>query len=285
MDAVLLCMKKRGIRFFKRIKFPNTNVIRFHKKENFLGLLYTRAREFDNVLIMAHGSNRAFLTTTIDLNNPYVSYITLADVNAFKNDFVFAVSCSTANEFGKKCIEEGAIAYLGYQVDFGYIFCSKSIHNHNTEVPKRISDAINTIIKHIFIEELSRAYEEFLQTPISVCTLKERFSFLLEKRVAELLTLSIEQFFSLYQVKLTAREVNVFVTDLVLQVLSYLDDILPHLICIGDENYISSSYIEHRKKRGITPLALVEELEANLSFQQLSNKEYKEYLRSMAREP
>lgn len=71
MDAILLCMKKRGILFFRKIKFPTTNVVRFHAKNNFLGLLRSRCNEYDNVLIMAHGANHAILTTTTDLHRPY----------------------------------------------------------------------------------------------------------------------------------------------------------------------------------------------------------------------
>ena len=241
MDAILLCMKKRGIRFFKKINFPTTNVIRFHAKENFLGLLRARIQNFDNVLVMAHGSNHSILTTTTNPNHKYEEYITSKDTYAFKNDFVFAVSCLTALEFGKHCINQGAIAYLGFEVELGYLF--SSYPGERSFVPKRVSTAVDTIIKHIFIEELSQSYEEFLRTPINVRTLKERFSFLLEKRIAELPQFTPVEFREKYGINFSERDHKNFVVQLTLQVLSYLNEILPHLVCLGDENYLSASYI------------------------------------------
>ena len=181
MDAILLCMKKRGIRFFNKIVFPSTNVLRFHAKDNFLSLLRTRHSEYDNVLLIAHGADHAILTTTTDPSRPYTTYITNKDADAFKNDFVFAVSCLTANEFGRCCVENGSIAYLGYQVELGCLFSSDP--GPKSKVPGSVVESVNTLIKHIFVEELSKTYEDFLKYPISVCVLKERFAFALEKRL------------------------------------------------------------------------------------------------------
>lgn len=280
MDAILLCLKKRKIRFFRKIKFPNTSIIRFYTKQDFLKLLRIRRNEYDNVLIMAHGARNCILTTTRDLNHQYIPYITIKDAYAFKNNFVFAISCSTANEFGKCCVNLGAIAYLGYQVEIGCLFSSYSDDYEN--LPRRIATAVDTIIKHIFIEELSRAYEEFLMTPINVRTLRERFSFLLEKRIAQLTSLSTTQLLRQYNVKFYDHEYKKFVVELVLRVLSYLDNILPQLVCIGDENYISSSYMKYRMQDGATKEELVNELVNNYAFQALSHKNYKQYLLNLA---
>lgn len=277
MDAILLCMKKRGILFFRKIKFPTTDIVRFHAKDNFLGLLRARCNEYDNVLVMAHGANHAILTTTTDLHRPYVAYIGQKDADAFKNNFVFAVSCLTANEFGKCCVEKGSIAYLGYQVELGCLFASDPGPQSN--VPGAVITAVNTLIKHIFVAELSRAYEEFLRSPISVRVLKERFAFAFEKRLVELSDMSAEQVYSEYSLKISDRHYKAYAVKMILDVLAALGDILPKLICIGDENYISSSYIRFRKENGFTPTEISEELEANPYFQKLEHEEYKRYLR------
>ena len=101
-----------------------------------------------------------------------------------------------------------------------------SYPGEQSNVPKRVSTAIDIIIKHIFIEELSRAYEEFLRNPINVRTLKERFSFLLEKRIAELTLFTPVEFYEHYGVKFSERDYKNFVVQLTLQVLSYLNEIL-----------------------------------------------------------
>lgn len=280
MDAILLCMKKKGILFFRKIKFPTTDVVRFHAKDNFLGLLRTRYNDYDNVLIMAHGANHAILTTTTDLCRPYTTYINEKDADAFKNDFVFAVSCLTANEFGRCCVERGSIAYLGYQVELGCLFSCNPGPKSN--VPGSVITAVNTLIKHIFVKELSNAYEEFLKSPISVRVLKERFAFALEKRLAELSDMSAEQVYYRYSIKISDCHYKVYAVNMILDVLAILNDILPRLICIGDENYISSSYIKFRKEAGFSPAEISEELEANPYFQKLAHEKYKRYLREIA---
>lgn len=278
MDAILLCMKKRGIRFFRKIKFPTTNVVRFHARNNFLGLLRTRNDKYDNILIMAHGAPNAILTTTTDLHKRFEVYISENDVGAFKNDFVFAVSCLTANEFGKQCVDKGCIAYLGFQVEIGWLF--ESSQKPGNKIPNSVATAIDTIIKHIFVEELASAYEEFLKSPISVQVFKERFAFAFEKRLAELQDLSVVQIHQKYFVKVSERHYKMYVTEMILYVLSNLDNVISRLICIGDENYISSSFIRFRREDGYSSAEIANELENNLYFKKLKHKEYKSYLRN-----
>ena len=156
-------------------------------------------------------------------NEPYKIYISKTETHVFQNDFVFAVSCLTAHEFGQKCIDNGAISYLGYQVELGPLFSSYS--TSITNLPKRVSTALDTIIKHIFVQSLSVAFQEFLCNPISVSTLKELFSYLIERRISELLTLNAEQIYSKYNIKICERDYNNYVVALVLRVLSHLNEI------------------------------------------------------------
>lgn len=279
MDAILLCMKKSGILFFRRTKFPTTNVVRFHTKHNFLGLLGTRYDHFDNVLIMAHGGKRGILTSSHYRDEKYAIYIDENDAEAFKNDFVFAVSCLTANQFGARCVEKGTIAYLGYQVLIGCLFTAHP--NSSSKVPASLVTDINTLVKHIFIEELSVAYEEFLKTPISVKVLKERFAFGFEKRLSELIDMSVEQIHQQYNIKISDRLFHIFAVQMILDVMSKLNDILPKLVCLGDENYISSSYIKYRKAAGYSKEEIAEELESNPYFKEIKHSEYKQYLRDL----
>lgn len=281
MDAILLCMKKQGIRFFSRIKFTNTNIIRFHTKNNFLGLLRSRIDKYDNVLIMAHGSNDSIITPTHDLNRKWEKYITESDADAFSNNFVFAISCLTANKFGGKCVEAGALCYLGYQVEISSLFSVKKLEK--SYIPKRVVLHFDTIIKHIFIEELSKAYEEFLTSPISVEVLKERFAFLLEQRIAELPNLSPQEYFEKYQIQLSDQNIKQFISVVTLQVLSLLNDITPRLICIGDPNYISSTFITYAKNDGLASELITERLLNNPFYRLIENEEYKSFLLKKAK--
>jgi len=281
MDAILLCMKKKGIRFFSKITFPNTIVFKTYERNSFLKLLRSRKQFFDNVLIMAHGANNAILTTSRDPNKCYTTYIEKKDADAFKNNFVFAVSCLTANEFGKCCVaEKGCIAYLGYQVEIGCLFCAGPGPKSNT--PGSVITAVNTIVKHIFVSELSKSFEVFLKTPVSVQVLRQRFAFELEKRLSELLDMDADQVYSQYQIRIRERHYKAFAVDMILEVLSQLDNILPKLICIGDDNYISSSFIRYRIADGFSSSQISAELNSNPFFQRLAHTEYKKFLKDYA---
>ncbi len=276
MDAILLCMKKRGIRFFQKIKFQKTKVTRFHKKDNFLGLLCDREMYFDNVLLMAHGCAKGILNPTRNLSRPYEIYISLNETRNFRNDFVFAISCLTANEFGERCIEEGAIAYLGYQVEIGGLFSSES-----KEIPKKIRGAVDIIIKRIFLEELSLSYEKFLTELISVQLLKEYFSFSLEKRISSIANMTPEEIYNEFDIKISDRNYQKYFVATILNTLSYLDEVSNRLICIGDSNYISSSSLISRKRNGLDSATLLNELENNQFFVKLKHTLYKKYLRDL----
>lgn len=280
MDAILLCMKKKGIRFFGSIQFPNTNIARFYEKTGFLGMLCKRRPYYDNVLIMAHGNNDCILTTTSDMNHPFRRYIDCNDVGAFENNFVFAVSCLTANVFGEKCIECGSIAYLGYQIEIGYLFSAEP--ESESCVPGSVITKVNTLIKRVFIESLSKSFEDFLRNPISVKLLRMRFSFEVEKGLSMLLDMSSKEIHEKYNIKINERHYAMYVTNLILKTIENLNEILPRLVCIGDENYISSTFVRYRKEMGMSGEEILRELETNHAFIDLQNEQYKVYLRELA---
>lgn len=276
MDAIMLYLKKRGIRFFRNIKFKNTKVRHIFNKEDFFNILNSRINEFDNVIIIAHGAPNGILTTTNNPNHQYRTYISLDETKNFHNDFVFAISCSTANEFGQHCIADGAIAYLGYLVEIGGLFSSFSKNANN--VPKRINTDVDTIIKHIFCEEVCSNYERFLREPISVQVLKEMFSYNLEKRVSSLLDKNPLQIYEEYNILIPKDYYQKYFVKIVLQVLSILDEVINRLVCLGDCNYISASYLSYRKTSGISSQKMREELEQNTFYKKIKSDLYKAYL-------
>ena len=281
MDAVLLHTNKRGLRFFRKIHFQNVTVNKCRTKRDLVEKLRRNKECFANVLLVAHGCNNAILLPTPDLNRPFTVYISPNEANLFKNDFVFAISCSTANEFGLRCIEEGAIAYLGYKMNFGHLFCSYS--TDCPVIPKRITTYVDIIIKKLFVKGLSQAYEEFLVNPHNVSVLRERFSYLLEKRMAELIHYSSAQIKQEYCISIPEHDFKKYFGEVVMRMISCLNNILPNLVCLGDKNYISHSYISYRKLSGYDNDAIVDELESNASFISLMNDEYKQYLLDKAR--
>ncbi len=282
MDAILLCMKKRGIRFFSKIKLSNTEIIRFHRKENFLGLLRNRLGEYDNILIMAHGSKDGILTPTCSRGQlKYDLYITEKESHHFINNFVFAVSCSTANEFGRSCVTQGALAYLGYEIEIGKLFNSYLDSQDYTGLPKNVSNSIDIIVKKIFIEQLSKAYERFIKEPISVKVLMELLSLSIEKEISLVYNMTVEELHNKYKVKIAKKHLKIFFPTMITKTLSFLNEMHDRFVCIGEINYISSTFIEYEKANGKASQEIKGELENNEFFKAIESKEYKDYLRSV----
>ena len=266
----MLKMYKRGIRFFHTIRFQNTNVKRCHEKYTFLQHLRNNSQISENVLIIAHGAKHAILTTTHNPANQYEVYIASDDCDAFCNDFVFAISCLTASEFGQSCIDSGAIAYLGYQVEIGNLF-NPGISDNNL-IPKRIRISVSTIIKRIFVSELAECFEHFLLNPVSVEVLKERFSFALEKKISELTETSLEEIQSKYNIKIYERHYKQYFVTLVLETLALIENINSKLICIGDSQFISPTFVSAYYRAGMDKDTIISSLEKNLLFQKLDER-------------
>lgn len=257
MELVQLCMKKRGIRFFAKIpkEFENTTVSSNYKsyttKERFLSELARRENEYDMILITAHGAEDKIIVpiTQFDLyrqehpersNDKYRTYISLEDTRFFKNDFVFAVSCLTAQEFGPAVVENGVIAYLGYDVIIENLFNVSDVC-----MSSRVRELYETVVKRIFVKELVQAVTKFLNDMQNVLMLKQWFAFQLEKRLIEFFSMSAEEVYTTYGIGINKDIWNRNRQKLQIQQLNFLGEINQHLIIIGDPKYISLYGIEN----------------------------------------
>lgn len=275
MDVIFLCMKKSGIRFFNKIKFSKIKCIKLHLKHPFLCILKRRKSEYDIVLIMAHGASGCILTTSRDLHQRYVTYIDKSETTDFINDFVFAVSCDTANEFGKESIKNGAIAYLGYQIKIAKLFCTKG-----PNIPSRISSAFDTIIKHIFIEEISANIEAFVTEITTVKLLRDKLSFDIERRLYNLQEMNSQQIHELYGVKIDDKQLKKYMGPIMVKQLEFVDEVNRHFVCLGDGNYFYHGFITECLNRGQDRTSILERMCANEAYSSIDNVSYKEYLKN-----
>lgn len=260
MELVQLCMKKRGIRFFANIPeaFKKTTVSSSYKsytnKEGFLSELAKRENEYDMILITAHGAENKIIVPITQYDpyrqeHPersdakYRTYISLDDTRFFKNDFVFAVSCLTAQEFGPVAVENGAIAYLGYDVIIENLFNVNGIC-----MSSRVRDLYEKVVKIIFVEELVRAVTIFLSDMQNVLMLKQLFAFRLEKRLIEFFSMSADDVYDIYRIGIDKDIWKKNRQKLQIQQLNFLGEINQHLIIIGDPQYISLYGIESGRR-------------------------------------
>lgn len=285
MDIIHLCMKKRGIRFLYNVKkiIPNylgeLEYINLGTKGDFLRLLNQRKTDYDIVLVTAHGANHCILTTTSDLNEPFKSYIDKSETTGFENDFIFAFSCDTANEFGLESIKNGALAYIGYEVKISSIFNVTS-----DEVPKRIRKSLNVILKRIIVEELSKSLTKFAKTPMSAETLRQHFAFQVEKRLYELQDMNVQEIFQVYGVKIDKYLYRKYFAQIMINQLKDIDEINRHLVCLGDKNYFYHGFIGEMIKNGKNDSEINQLINKKNMLEKLENVKYKDYINCCMRE-
>ena len=87
-----------------------------------------------------------------------------------------------------------------------------------------------------------------------------------------------------YNVRISDHEFNKYFVYLASMTLSYLDEILPCLVCLGDENYISPTFIKYQMEQGKDRDSLSQELQENTSFQKIQNQQFRTYLLSKLQE-
>ncbi len=258
MELVQLCMKKRGIRFFAKIpkefegKIPSSKYKNYTTKERFLSELAKRENEYDMILITAHGAEDKIIVpiTQYDMyrqenpersNAQYRTYISIEDAYFFKNDFVFAVSCLTAQDFGPSVVKNGVIAYLGYDVIIENLF-----NVSNVGISSRVRELYETVIKRIFVQELVQAITKFLDDMQNVLMLKQWFAFQLEKSLVRFFGMSVEEIYTTYGIGIKEDIWNRNRQKFQIQQLNFLNEINRHLIIVGDPKYISLYGIENR---------------------------------------
>lgn len=257
MKIIQLCMKKRGIRFFAKIpkEFEKTTISTSYKsytaKDRFLSELARRENEYDMILITAHGAENKIIVPITQFDpyrqehpersdNKYRTYISLEETRFFKNDFVFAVSCLTAQEFGPAVVEKGVIAYLGYDVIIENLF-----NVSNVCMSSRVRELYEMVVKKIFVKELVHSVTKFLNDMQNVLMLKQWFSLQLEKRLIEFFSMSAEEIYTTYGIGINNDIWKRNRQKLQIQQLNFLGEINRHLIIIGDPQYISLYGIEN----------------------------------------
>ncbi len=245
MKIIHLYMSKLGIRFFKNIKyfmkqkFDDKIYYNCFREKEFINKLSITKDDYDMVLITTHGSEDAIVIPhkakdRINFNSNFKRYIKLDKTKHFKNNFVFAIACNTAVEFGPKSIDNGCLAYLGYETQIKNIF-----YINDLNMCKKVRKTYEEIIKKIFVEELVNSIYKFITDFQNVKMLKQWFSFHLEKRLINFFNMSVEEIYENYNYKVDKNIWKKNKPKLTVMQLNFLKESNNHLICCGDPNYIS----------------------------------------------
>ena len=83
-------------------------------------------------------------------------------------------------------------------------------------------------------------------------------------------TLNIEQIHAKYNIKISERNYNNYIVTLVLRVLTDLNEISSRLVCLGEENYISATFVDYYLKNGKTKAEILKCIKLNEYYQKMS---------------
>lgn len=246
MEILHFYTAKKGVRFLVHtrnllLESLGSESYRYYwEKNSFLGRLNRNRDEYDVAVITAHGSDDAILMPRPIAereyhHSDYIKIMEVEDTEKFRNDFVCAVACSTALEFGRKAIENGTLAYMGYEIIIQPLF-----QVSDRGISKKVRETCEMAIKKAFTEEFADAFQHFIKDFQSVKMFRQNFSFKLEKRIIRFFKMSADEIYKVYGYKVDEGIWRKNRPRVQLLQLNFLKEVNRHLVCLGDEEYISA---------------------------------------------
>ncbi|MEK7622001.1 MAG: hypothetical protein AAB415_02370 [Patescibacteria group bacterium] len=96
-------------------------------KKRFLGILQKKADAKMLVVMNGHGNDNFIAGQG---NDPLISF---QEAGLLSNKIVYARACNSLNVLGKKAVDEGALAYIGYDIPFTF-------YKENEKLSKPLQD-------------------------------------------------------------------------------------------------------------------------------------------------
>ena len=280
--AVLQFYKKsNGIRFYnselKRLKksVHADTYISCSDSRRFLDILNNRLDNYDVVIIVAHGSKNSILAVQPEFkraNGLYIHDIGIESVSAFKNDFVLAVACYTAKQFGPRAIDEGALAYLGYDESIEPLYKI----NIKKNVSFKVKELYETEIKKVFSEEICSAFVAFVGELQTAEELRANIQFRINKRIRAIFRLTQNELVKKYGWR-QAKKIRKYRPIIEMTQIEVLKKLESQLVLLGDPNYIP---INIKKP----PCKITEEKKKHLDSVLFENKQYESYFKRMLKD-
>lgn len=250
MKVLHYCPHEREIRFFSLIKknlreelgniksiSDNQDIyIPFYEHKQFISKLHLRRKLPDVAIITAHGGHNSILKATRYEN--YEKVIDLSQTTLFQNDFVFALSCSTAKNFGPSSIQNNAFTYIGFDDYIGQVFQIKS------DKYKRLYRNITLMIRNIYMNSFTLEFSKFLKECMTADEFIQSFSYRINFEILKLYKMPIDDMNKKYNVKFLDKDDKVIKQTIKLELISKFDYFSKKMKVLGEENYIPWFFIK-----------------------------------------
>lgn len=240
--------KERGIRFFRatrrilREKYKENISIsdeknfynNFFNSKDFLDFLSCRAEYSDIVLIMAHGYKDSILKV---VKNKYERDITMDQTKLFKNKFVFAISCFTAEKFGPAAIDNDALVYIGFDDSI------ESFFEIDDKKYKKLSEKLEVIIKKIYTRSFIQEFNRFIKECYTANEFFKYLSLRIDKEISKLAKMSYKDLNEMFSVNIKDSYSERVKKMIKLEIINRADEINEKMKILGEKNYIPWFFI------------------------------------------
>lgn len=203
----------------------------YNKSPELFYSLESRFHSTDLILITAHGTSE-FIEG--ELEKGEIVKITADDFYRFRNSFVFAFSCSTADLGEIICEESNVISYLGFN-DVVNLQVKTSRGQFVTE--------ISNILRQIYNDTLIESFVTFTQKNYSIGQLAQLISLNLKKYYVRLLAMKSEDIIVKFSIPRKVAFNNEFTKCLHADLLTTIDAVRQRVTVYGEKNFIPWSFI------------------------------------------
>ncbi|MDO7345478.1 hypothetical protein Q5O02_04890 [Bacillus stercoris] len=236
MKIIQYFPNSRGTKFLKQFqktlatKYCETYEV-YDKSPELFNCLESRLHETDLILITAHGT-ADFIEGELERGEPI--RITAEDFHRFRNSFVFAFSCSTADLGEKICTESNVLSYLGFN-DIVNLQVKTSNGQFVTE--------ISNILRRIYNDTLYESLVTFIQKNYNISELAQLISLNLKRYYARLLGMTSEDIIGKYAIPRRVASNREFIKCLHADLLTTIDAVRQRITVFGEKNFIPWLFI------------------------------------------
>lgn len=212
---------------------------------DFLGFLNSRLTYPDVVLITAHGTNNAILRLR---KGTLVKAMRLHQTRLFKHNFVFAISCGTATEFGSKAIDEAAQVYIGFddEIQSDFKFDNGSNNKFNL--------ILESVFKEIYQTSVNEAFEIFIKKCLTAKEFCMHMDLIFKRQVRKTLRMGIKELRTIYSAPITDKYVSELKAIIKLQFLAKFDSLRGKITLLGDEQFVPWYFINRLNEEELEEL-------------------------------
>jgi hypothetical protein len=201
---------------------------------DFIQTLNSRLTSPDIVIITSHGSDDSLLSLR---RGRMIRVMRKSQTRFFKHNFIVAIACQTANEFGPEAIRESAQTYVGFN---DFIQCDFEFDSSKNG---KLNSILEVIFKKVYQDSFNHSLEKFIKQCWTSNEFVQNWEIDFKRKVRQTGKMNLEEIRTEYSVPVTEKYEEQIKTLIKLEFISKYNTLNEKLVLLGDPNYIPWYYI------------------------------------------